>query len=125
MTMDNHVIAPDTNITDPWFWDPQVHFPMNVLLMQDPTVGIKDIKNLHEITINLFPNPAINNIFFSANTIFHNVQILDLTGKEVLTEILNVNENSVNISKLPPGIYIIHFTNYTKKHYYEKFIKTD
>ena len=125
MTLDHQVRAPDTNVTNPWFWDPQVHFPMNVLLMQDPTIGIQDIKNQHEIIINLYPNPAINSIFLSANTVFDNVQILDLTGKEALTKMLNVHETSINISKLPPGIYIIHYTSHAKKHYYEKFIKTD
>lgn len=125
MTLDDHVMAPDTNITNPWFWHPERHFPMSVILTQDPAVGKPDIKYLHEITVTLFPNPVINTLYIKTDNQFDQAQIFNMNGKTFFTNLIQNEITTIDVSTLAPGIYIIHLFNNHKQHYYEKFIKAD
>lgn len=79
-------------------------------------------------TINLYPNPANNTINLEfANSIGENakVDITDITGRLVSTQILNASSGkiiAINISGIATGMYIVKITAGTNV-YVEKFIK--
>jgi len=58
----------------------------------------------------MYPNPLSGNIlnFSSAINAEMNVQIFDLLGKQILTS--KVNNNTLNVSNLNAGIYIVKIT---------------
>ncbi len=70
--------------------------------------------------VNLFPNPVSDFLNFSGNyfTSDTNIQLFDLMGKVVLTKELKANSNagkeSINISNLPSGFYIVVMKNRNK-----------
>jgi len=56
----------------------------------------------------VYPNPATNKIKFSGLSGSHNtIQIFDLVGNLVITEMLSGNETSINIDYLVDGMYFI------------------
>jgi hypothetical protein len=59
--------------------------------------------------LKMYPNPAKNNLFIeTALNSDINVAIIDVLGKEVINS--KVSNNTVNISGLSPGIYIVKIT---------------
>jgi hypothetical protein len=91
VTSDKNCVS---GLAEPFFWF--------------PTTGIADI---NAGTINLYPNPATNNVAveipqgISTGT----VKVFDLLGKTVFETEFNVTDNSymLNISTLPQGMYIV------------------
>jgi len=61
-----------------------------------------DIKNTTIESLNIYPNPASDILFVSQDV--DEVAIFDVTGKLVLKEF---NNNSINISTLNSGLYIV------------------
>lgn len=78
------------------------------------------INNNELSTIKIYPNPTANklnfNIPFTEN---FNVSVYDILGKEVLNATLK-NGNSLDVSKLNSGIYVLKFDNYNTNF---KFVK--
>lgn len=76
------------------------------------TVGInEDVKN--NIILNAYPNPATDvvNITFNAQSNSTQLSIVDLTGKQVVNEQINVgeglNQHQISVSNLTKGIYFL------------------
>ncbi len=69
--------------------------------MRPNTASIKGGMNL-ELMVDLFPNPAQNEINLQLATDLDRVELLDLNGKVILI----TQESTVDISSLPSGIYI-------------------
>ncbi len=68
------------------------------------------IELLQNPSILFYPNPAIDKIYFAnpqPNTI---VSILSIDGKLISSTQL-INQNSINVSSLSPGIYLIRLVN--------------
>ncbi len=55
--------------------------------------------------VEVWPNPANEYIYIKSNSIISNIYITDITGKTVLTQ--NKSENTINISSLDAGLYIM------------------
>lgn len=73
----------------------------------DSSLGLNDF---NKNGLSFYPNPAKTEIFIKNNseTSLSIVKIVDLTGKVVLTESIEGNENpSVTISALSSGIYLV------------------
>ncbi|WP_299776523.1 T9SS type A sorting domain-containing protein [uncultured Formosa sp.] len=70
--------------------------------------------------IKIYPNPASNVINFKNITSEHQIMIYNMMGQKVLNYTITQANNSVNVSKLPKGMYIISFKDYTTNF---KFIK--
>lgn len=85
----------------------------NIFLHGDKINAIED--HLQTAFI-LFPNPATNFVEIKANTIITNIQICDMAGKRVLTQILNSKRGRIDISQLSIGNYFITVQN--KKNQY-------
>lgn len=71
------------------------------------TSGIREI-GLDE-GINIYPNPADNNLYVLNTTKYKvmSLTISDISGRE-LKEVMMFGKNSVDISSLPPGVYLIN-----------------
>ena len=57
--------------------------------------------------ISIYPNPAKNVVNISANSEIKMVRVLDIAGKLVLTENA-LSNNSINVSNLKTGVYILN-----------------
>jgi hypothetical protein len=82
--------------------------------------SLKSISNIPAFSV--FPNPAKNNLQIDVVNLNGNsfeTQITDLTGKIIYSKNLNANNNNVDVSALPKGMYFISFKNedfnYTQK----------
>jgi len=98
MTLSDSVTAPYKGNTVAWAWQDGVHFPMEILLIQDPTLGVD--KNIIEPkdVIQSFPNPFKNNTtikFYLKNKSFVELSVFDFQGKKIRS-LINRTLNSGN-----------------------------
>lgn len=90
-----------------------------VIIIKDSTLGLTDINVNNKLEI--YPNPATENIYISSNIEIKNMKILDLNGREVSSK--EITENNVNIGDLAKGIYLLQVMDITGKITVEKLIK--
>ncbi|MEG1022063.1 MAG: T9SS type A sorting domain-containing protein, partial [Myroides sp.] len=77
---------------------------------------------IKEISINLYPNPTTDKLFWSEkDIIIKKITIYDINGKKIVEQ--NVSENSINVSHLANGSYIVKLESNTEINYHSKFIK--
>src|SRR5690606_901138 len=83
------------------------------------TVGLEE--ELSQKTIlNVYPNPAkdIVNVIFNANTNTNQISIIDITGKEVVKQQLNLgiglNKTTVLLNNLNAGVYFLSIISENK-----------
>lgn len=85
------------------------------------TVGVDEYATPQEPLFTVFPNPASGQCFVTANTDGSPAfcQIVDLSGRAVLQTTLEPGVNSLNLSNISPGCYVMriadHKTVTTKK----------
>ncbi len=72
------------------------------------------LQNILPSTFSVFPNPADNIIFIHANETLNNIliSISDITGKVIIEDQYNLSNSlsnylSLDVSGLPPGMYIL------------------
>ena len=58
----------------------------------------------------MYPNPTTNTLNLTAQGVIKNASIYNVIGKEVLCLDINKNSESIDVSKLPKGIYLIKYT---------------
>ena len=75
-----------------------------------PSVGISDFANA---TISIYPNPVndVLNVAIENTTSTVNSSVIDITGKIVATQILGNGANSVNLSTVANGVYILRIVD--------------
>ena len=61
-----------------------------------------------QVELTIFPNPASDYIQYTSEREINQIVIYDITGKEK-DVLINYTDNSINISNLPDGKYIISF----------------
>lgn len=86
-------------------------------------VGLKEQHN--QIKMNVYPNPANNvlNVDAGNNNTITGIKVMDILGKEISTQTkLNRSSETLNISSLQSGVYLLHVTT-EKGIYFGKFIK--
>ena len=82
------------------------------------------LDELNMVALNVFPNPAQNILFLSAQAHLTSYSILDLSGKTVLTQALeNTLQTPVNIAFLSKGMYTVLVTVNNELTLVRKFIK--
>ena len=79
--------------------------PIEVVLSSNP-LGVKDIKSQFSI----YPNPANSQIYINSNLAITKIDLFDLNGRKIEITLTN---NSINISQLSSGIYLLRIL--TKK----------
>ena len=79
------------------------------------TVGIDDYVINKESLFTVFPNPATNQCFVTANTESDNTlcQLMDMAGRVVSQTILTPGVNTLNVQHLSPGCYVMKITDNT------------
>ncbi|PIY31321.1 MAG: hypothetical protein COZ08_09050 [Bacteroidetes bacterium CG_4_10_14_3_um_filter_42_6] len=98
MTLSDLVIAPNEGNNDPWAWQDWVHFPMDIFLIQDPTLGVENNSFETKNIIVTFPNPFIKNTsieFYLENKSYVELSVFDLQGKKIRS-LINQTLNSGN-----------------------------
>jgi hypothetical protein len=87
---------------------------------ENTTYGTLGIDDLSKNDFGIYPNPATTTINFKSNVSEDvRLSVYDLLGKEVINTSLNL-KNSLDVSKLNKGVYIITFKEYNTT---LKFIK--
>lgn len=71
--------------------------------------SVKSYDGAEEITI--YPNPAKNEIFVNASNINVSAALYDFSGKAVLVKELNGAQESIEVSTLNNGVYILSITD--------------
>jgi hypothetical protein len=74
------------------------------------------IINISEIPLTIYPNPVKDNLYIISADQMEKAEIYTLAGKMVKSE--QISGNSINVSQLPQGIYLIKIGNCR-----EKFVK--
>lgn len=92
----------------------------NVFLLKDLTADVGSIYSSYS-KINLFPNPATTQFTFKTEVSINRLQILDLSGK-IIAEIQQP-DNTINVSDIANGTYIVKCFDEQKVCYTGKFVK--
>ncbi len=87
-------------------------------LWENTVTGLSDFKFQNKIFI--YPNPTSNFLNFKSDLTIKKVEIFNLTGQKLLW---NENTNSIDVSDLTIGTYIMEVTEQTGKKYRTKFLK--
>ena len=85
----------------------------NAVMQALTTVGIEDYVVNKEALFTVFPNPASNQCFVTANTESdHSLcQLFDLTGRMVMQSVLTPGVNTLNLQHFTPGCYVMKITD--------------
>ncbi len=65
----------------------------------------------NDLLIDITPNPFNNVIDINSNGHLVNVEVLDITGKIVITETINGNKTTLNTASLNNGVYFVRINN--------------
>ncbi len=71
-----------------------------------------DLQNLAQ-EVSVYPNPAGASVFISSPAKIESTAVLDITGKRLLQD--NSGQNSIDISILPSGLYLIEINGTIRK----------
>jgi hypothetical protein len=82
------------------------HLPVSTMF-QFAVLGSPEFTHTQENALAIYPNPVENELRFDMAELGNNavIGIYDLTGRQMRCE--KTNENTVNVSALPSGIYIL------------------
>ncbi len=86
-----------------------VIYNTNATFIENPNIGIENVSQSNSFSI--FPNPASDVLNLKLNNAeSYELSVLDLTGKQMLTEIIRSQTEvyRLDISELPQGVYFIH-----------------
>ena len=61
-----------------------------------------EVKNL-----TFYPNPVKDILYVKHESVITNIEVLNITGQNVMSTKLNAKDGSINVSNLPAGVYII------------------
>jgi hypothetical protein len=64
------------------------------------------INNIEASNVSLYPNPVKDKLFIEPEAGIDKIEIYDMLGKKVLTQIVN-GKTEINVSHLPKGIYAV------------------
>lgn len=83
------------------------------------TVGLEEELSQNTI-LNVYPNPAKDfvNVIFNANANINQISIIDITGKEIIKQQLNLgiglNETTISLNNLNAGVYFLSIISENK-----------
>lgn len=74
-------------------------------------LGVSDIDAV--LTISLYPNPVDDTITFLDVTKEYNVTVYNLLGQKIVEQTIDTNSNTLNVSNVATGAYIIKIEGYS------------
>ena len=77
-------------------------------------------ENMEESNFSIYPNPATTSINIETEEKINDVLIFNVSGELIMNS--ELNDNSLDISELPSGVYIIHLSTEEGLHR-SRFIK--
>ena len=91
-------------------------------LPEDFVIGVSEVYGVGNMSFNLYPNPAVNNVRIDLSydkSTSLNLQLIDLLGRvlyEADIDVLKAQQSSydLNISNLSQGMYLIRLTDQGK-----------
>jgi hypothetical protein len=84
-----------------------VYYLDNVYMYVAGTASVSDNELLN---VTMYPNPTSSRLNISAVGTIKNAQIFNVLGKKVMSLDINKNSESIDVSKLASGIYLIKYT---------------
>jgi hypothetical protein len=70
--------------------------------------GILGSDNHNFATFAMYPNPANNSVFLNfPNSAERQLVISDVTGKKIISEVIQGNSNQVDLTGLAGGVYVV------------------
>ncbi|KQT23874.1 hypothetical protein ASG22_07560 [Chryseobacterium sp. Leaf405] len=57
--------------------------------------------------ISFYPNPVVDFVHINYDRKIRNVEVYNVTGQQLINETINAEKGSVNMSRLPAGLYIL------------------
>ena len=78
----------------------------NIILTKNNILSVEDTNTFKSI---IYPNPTSSRLTISAPKIINNVAIYNLLGKQVMSIEVNKNTESIDVSNLPSGVYLIRY----------------
>lgn len=101
---------------DTWYeWD-----PTSATFVKVSNLSTENISS-EEKTISLVPNPTVDLVTINSNSVFTSYQVSTLVGLLVANG--TIQNNRINLSSLPSGIYFIKLISDEGDSYIEKVIK--
>ena len=82
---------------------------MGQFIVQAPPVGINEIDFTN--SGNLFPNPVTNSLTISELDANQTIKLVDLSGKDVISQFTEQTAAVLNLSSLVSGVYFVVFTH--------------
>jgi hypothetical protein len=79
--------------------------------IEDELVGLESVTEpINDITITLYPNPVRENLFVQMSELVSEkaeYQLIDINGKNILTNRMKKEIETINFSQTPPGTYFL------------------
>lgn len=106
--------------------------PVKLVMSSDKTITatfIEDKTNINEKLnsgISLYPNPVTGNLVIKINDDFSKdavIQLLDCTGKLIITQKVKGSETILTMETLLPGIYLVKVTNQNNESIIKQIVK--
>ncbi len=70
--------------------------------------NLASISNIPQIDVNVFPNPAKENILLKASTLLEGqLSLTDLSGRTIMSIEMNDSQTTIDVSTLNAGMYIV------------------
>ncbi|WP_158837274.1 T9SS type A sorting domain-containing protein [Polaribacter sp. L3A8] len=79
----------------------------DLMLFNAATASVSDNKLLN---VSMYPNPTTSSLNISAQSTIKNAAIYNILGKQVISLAINKNSESIDVSNLASGIYLIKYT---------------
>ena len=74
--------------------------------------NVSSIKNINNNKFKIYPNPAKNQLYIDGEQeTINKIQIMDITGRVILNKETHSTKQTINISKLQNGVYLIKINN--------------
>jgi hypothetical protein len=65
------------------------------------------IQEFEDSTLEIYPNPSSNHITLSCDEKIHQIDILDISGRMIISEKSSSFQSVVDIKKMKPGVYLL------------------
>jgi hypothetical protein len=94
-----------------WVGDPNRVIQVNADMTVNDVFGEQPVSvvenELAEQGVNLFPNPVRNTLYVENSDLINDLRIFDLTGRLIMSQVVNDNNTSINVSEFKTGVYIM------------------
>lgn len=88
------------------------------------SIIVTSMNNIDKNELSVFPNPASDKLYINySSKITSQIDIMDVTGKKIISLMQNHSSAEINISNLEQGVYFIQITSTDNNRITKRFIK--